>query len=32
MGAVVKIPCIGGQNNMGRRVNIPWIECSIYHG
>jgi hypothetical protein len=26
MGRRVKIPWIGGQNTMGRDVNMPWIE------
>ena len=39
MGAVVIIPYIGGQNNMGRGqytmekgFDAPWIGSSIYHG
>ena len=28
----VDMPSIEGQNAMGRGVNIPWVEGSIYHG
>ena len=31
-GYGVKIPCIGGQNTMGRGFDIPWIRGSKYHG
>ena len=32
MGSGVKIPWIGGSNTIGRRFDIPWLGCSIYHG
>jgi hypothetical protein len=28
----VKIPWVGVQNTMDRRIDIPWIRGSIYHG
>ena len=31
MGRGIDIPCVGGQNTMGREVKIPWIRRSNYH-